>query len=658
MILKLKKLKLTNFMGYKDEHEIDFEVPTNSPVMLFLGENGHGKTTIQHATRWCLYGETKDKERIIPKSNLINRKALLESDEDLIEMSVQLTWEDQNKNYDLVRKWKQKKDQQNSREFPDEPQLRIDGGNPVPPTSIPEYVQRFLAKEISHFFFFNGEVQNEFDQMTSNSNGAAFIRSEIEKTLNIPVINDAIEWLMSREAQESSAITKANKNNEKIKQSALLRDQAEKEKLVQEEELNKQAIIFQEVTFKIDILEKEFGNIEEVAELANEIAVQKGKSSALLEQRNITLEQIREIIGSNIWMPISSELEEKWHNLNSEKQKNIENDQKFRNLRNQIELLKSLKSQDTCPLCKMTHTSTPEGIEERIADIESQIKSLNIRDSSLIEMQLRQLLEIGFEKTKVSKIRDLQKDFDENGASLAKSKSKLVELQTKLSLHGNVDVKNAVTSLKALMREQSDAKASIERYSNDIKQTKANIDKYQLEISKGGSVSVEKLFSYNSYRYLRSLFESGREVYSDAVRNQVEKYASETFNSIISDKKFIGLKINQNYGVDLLLKNGEIEPLRSTGQGKISAIALISGLIKTAMPEGFILMDTPFGSLDMGHREEVCKWAATSGLRVSLFMHSGEFDRTIDSKFFGNSIGRVYRIRQTDENESTIEVEI
>ena len=89
MILKLKKLKLTNFMGYKDEHEIDFEVPTNSPVMLFLGENGHGKTTIQHATRWCLYGETKDKERIIPKSNLINRKALLESDEDLIEMSVQ-----------------------------------------------------------------------------------------------------------------------------------------------------------------------------------------------------------------------------------------------------------------------------------------------------------------------------------------------------------------------------------------------------------------------------------------------------------------------------------------------------------------------------------------------------------------------------------------
>ena len=61
---------------------------------------------------------------------------------------------------------------------------------------------------------------------------------------------------MSREAQESSAITKANKNNQKIKQFALLRDQSEKEKLVQEEELNKQAIIFQEVSFKIDILEK------------------------------------------------------------------------------------------------------------------------------------------------------------------------------------------------------------------------------------------------------------------------------------------------------------------------------------------------------------------------------------------------------------------
>ena len=39
-------------MGYRGSHEIDFDVPDESPVILFLGENGHGKTTIQHAARW------------------------------------------------------------------------------------------------------------------------------------------------------------------------------------------------------------------------------------------------------------------------------------------------------------------------------------------------------------------------------------------------------------------------------------------------------------------------------------------------------------------------------------------------------------------------------------------------------------------------------
>jgi hypothetical protein len=69
-------------------------------------------------------------------------------------------------------------------------------------------------------------------------------------------------------------------------------------------------------------------------------------------------------------------------------------------------------------------------------------------------------------------------------------------------------------------------------------------------------------------------------------------------------------------------------------------------------------MDTPFGSLDMGHRQEVCKWATSSGLKVSLFMHSGEFDRDIDVAYFGNGIGRIYRISKVDDNESRITVEV
>ena len=127
---------------------------------------------------------------------------------------------------------------------------------------------------------------------------------------------------------------------------------------------------------------------------------------------------------------------------------------------------------------------------------------------------------------------------------------------------------------------------------------------------------------YSLTFYLVNLFAEAKEDYVAVVRKQVETYSSETFLKIISDKKYSGLRINDNFGVELLLPDGSVDPLRSTGQGKVSTIALVSGLIKTAMDEGFILMDTPFVSLDLGHRQAVCKWAAESGFKVSLFRHS------------------------------------
>ena len=63
--MRLTKLILKNFMAYKGVHEIDFTVPKHSPLILFLGENGHGKTTVHHACKLCLYEETKEKNEKI-----------------------------------------------------------------------------------------------------------------------------------------------------------------------------------------------------------------------------------------------------------------------------------------------------------------------------------------------------------------------------------------------------------------------------------------------------------------------------------------------------------------------------------------------------------------------------------------------------------------
>ena len=74
--------------------------------------------------------------------------------------------------------------------------------------------------------------------------------------------------------------------------------------------------------------------------------------------------------------------------------------------------------------------------------------------------------------------------------------------------------------------------------------------------------------------------------------------------------------------------------------------------------EGFILMDTPFVSLDNGHRAAVCNWASESGLRVSLFMHSGEFVWERDNHYFQGQVGKIYQISKIDNDESQIKLEM
>jgi hypothetical protein len=225
-----------------------------------------------------------------------------------------------------------------------------------------------------------------------------------------------------------------------------------------------------------------------------------------------------------------------------------------------------------------------------------------------------------------------------------------------MALFGNADIVNLVTSMKSLGADAESAKNNIEQYRLDGLEIQKRITKLESAVGKG--ISPQKRIAHNAFSYLVRLFELAKEDYVGLVRKQVESYASETFLKIISDKKFTGLRINDNFGVDLILPDGKIDPLRSTGQGKVSTISLVSGLIRTAMDEGFILMDTPFVSLDLGHREAVCRWASDSGFRVSLFMHSGEFVWERDRAAFGDSVGRVYRIRKIDADESTIEMEM
>jgi DNA sulfur modification protein DndD len=647
--MRLEKLILHNFMAYKGNHEIDFSVSNHAPLILFLGENGHGKSTIQNACKWCLYDESPE----LPNRDLINRKAFKEFAADPnLSMSVTMSWVDGETRYELLRTWEPNgKDSSTSH-----PILRIDGGNPVSANSVQDYVQRFLAKEISHFFFFDGETQKEFDAMATSKKGSGSIRSEIEKTLSIPVITDAINWFREKQAEESDALVKANTQNEKIKKAGLDLENARQIRTTLQDELDQQITKLNEANKRIEVVESELASMKDSQELSEAIAELRGQKTSLASLRREKFELITETLSSNaFWAPLAGSLSSIQNKINSQIEVTQKAFEENREIVTTIGYLERIEASGICPICKSDHSSDKSKVESEIADLKARVQAISEVDLKALELKSNLFEGFGFNPETFIDLRNVQKDYDSLGSELAKVENRLEDLVTKRGNSPNQDVQNAAMSLKSLMEDKSVATQNIEEYEQKIEESDKRISR--LESAVGKEISPEKRVAHNAFTYLLEVFEASKEIYVADVREQVQKYSSETFLKIISDKKYTGLRINENFGVELVLPDGRTDPLRSTGQGKVSTISLVSGLIRTAMDEGFILMDTPFVSLDVGHRAAVCKWASESGLKVSLFMHSGEFVWSRDSHYFEGHVGKIYRIEKIDDDESQVTLE-
>ena len=57
LVMKIHRLVVENFGPFLGKHEIDLDVSPTAPVVVIHGENMRGKTTLQNAIRWCLYGQ-------------------------------------------------------------------------------------------------------------------------------------------------------------------------------------------------------------------------------------------------------------------------------------------------------------------------------------------------------------------------------------------------------------------------------------------------------------------------------------------------------------------------------------------------------------------------------------------------------------------------
>ena len=121
-----------------------------------------------------------------------------------------------------------------------------------------------------------------------------------------------------------------------------------------------------------------------------------------------------------------------------------------------------------------------------------------------------------------------------------------------------------------------------------------------------------------------------------------------------TQQAYKGLEINENYGLSIIDSSDRKVAVRSAGAEQVIALSLIDGLNRTGRQAGPLIMDTPFGRLDLKHRENILTYLPSVTSQFMLFVHPGEIRKESDLGPITHKIGAAYEINEISETESKL----
>lgn len=195
----LQSIKLVNFRQFRNE-SIEFAEGTEGKnVTIIIGENGTGKTTFAQAFFWCLYGETEFSDK-----SMLNKMVATEMrpGQD-IKVQVELKLHHGEVDYTLIREQTYRKDNANRIKADNtifDIATKDASGNTtyVKKSQCESEVKSILPKELSRYFFFDGERIEKMSKDISTGKKATDFAGAVKGLLGLNGMYSAIQHFNPR----------------------------------------------------------------------------------------------------------------------------------------------------------------------------------------------------------------------------------------------------------------------------------------------------------------------------------------------------------------------------------------------------------------------------------------------------------------------------
>jgi DNA sulfur modification protein DndD len=617
-MLMLKALHLKNFGAFKGEQV--FRFPEGNGVTVFFGENMRGKTTLLNAIRFALIGKIIGRgRRDVSWHDTENWEA---RGDGIYGFEVRLELTYAGADYRLTRTCRPKIAGIAPTTDDD---YEIDyylerGGHILGPQQAKLELERILPEQIARFFLFDGELLQEYeDLLHGDTDIGPKISAAIERILGLPVLTGSRDSLKAALDRADARVALEAQGDQKTRE---LGNQLQS--LVEERDVLTNDLFRQERDLETErarkvAIEDDMRRRERLASLLDKRDRLHAEVETLKSRTDKQKEQIGKAMGPAWSALLKPRLVEAATTLRTR-------EAELQIALTRAQVLHSLAEDHdpSCPTCLQGVSPAAQAkIREAVSE-QSVAPGVTQRELSNLRRRLDAIddqLTIANPEALVL----LWTGLEEIERDVYGKKAEIEELDRQIS-GGTED------ELRGLRRDYDDVIRQIQILEEGLTESRAALlknesfrEKLQRQLDRlaGGQLDVERRRRAMASD-LQDLFKEAVGVYREQLRRRVEADASRYFLKLTTEPDYGGLRINDGYGLTIVHKDNTDIPVRSAGAEHVVALSLVAALQNNAPLRGPIVIDSPFGRLDGGHRARIVEALPDMADQVVLLVYEEE----------------------------------
>ncbi|MBQ4890072.1 DNA sulfur modification protein DndD [Shewanella sp. MMG014] len=643
----IKSLTLENFRVFSGRHDINLMPKIDSPIVLFGGLNGAGKTSILTAIRYVLLGRiafeqvTSQKSYIEQLTSLIHQSSLVKEDlEAKVEITFDYVREGKAIEYCITRTW--------SAGLPDK--LVVKENNLIRNELNYEQAQAFLLElvppGVANLVFFDGE---KIADLAEDNNGFA-LKDAVNKLLGLNTVQRLQEDLRIylKKVGISSATSELQSEFEQL--------ESDKSHFLQEarqlrNDADNHYNVITELSRQVNVAEQKL--LSGGGAWANDREETKKEiDSLIMAKQDTESEVLKELDGCyplslapNTLKMLTKHLEQE-SDYRSRQNFSVQFDEFLPQLQTAL-FNSTLQSDDTLTLLKSELSTFTQSVD--LPEVEFGISD---QQSGLLHSQIESLSQHSFDK--VNKLKSILSSLEDTIDNAAINIERAPEKE---------QLKIAFDELRALEQTKKEA---VKKYTDKLVSAKEKFNKAQQVAQRLLKLhtDMKRAFGDNDSASravaVIKLLEQLKDQLGQVRLTQLESEFNSSYHKLArKDDLDIHASIDsKSFDVTLYgFNNRHIDrKAMSAGEKQIYAIAMLDALAKVAGKKLPVVIDTPLGRLDSMHRNKLIEHYFPEASEQVIILST---DTEVDAGFFDaleHKISQSYQVTfNADVQSSSIE---